>query len=518
MVYFSAFPIFTKLIVIFITCWVIGIAPVWGQQETPEPPAETTVPDPSTSTVEDPESYAWYQYSPTDTLPADTRIPPLPRWSFTLTGGNMGYMGDLNQGSLNPLSTGFQAGLGLQAAYHLSPLFALSLEGYRLPFKISGIGYEFTTKGSELSLNLVLDITRTFPNYFYKPRKLHLYAFAGPGFCFFKTNLTRNSVQRIIDPTSDLLLATGLKLGYRIKPQAEIGFIFSYRYVNTDILDGYASLQSGNDSYSYLGLSFTWHLLKSPKTQDDLLQALKKEVLQYVTKDIDQDGVPDYLDQDGNTPFGELVDATGKPLDTDGDGVPDTKDKDPFSATGLEVDENGVPPDSDGDGVPDYRDESPSDAAGSISNFQGKSIVVPKNNIPPPEKPKSTPDIIKKVLSNWNLSLIYFSEGSVLVGDKYYHGLSELAFILQGQPDLQVKVIGHTDATGTQKVNQQLGKARALEVIRILTEVYGINKNRFTYEIAAAAKPLLNVAGQKDSSAMNRRVEIRLTFEGQEVK
>ena len=59
-------------------------------------------------------------------------------------------------------------------------------------------------------------------------------------------------------------------------------------------------------------------------------------------KDDDDDGVPNYLDQQPNTPKGCPVDAHGVALDSDHDGIIDCLDKEPFSPPGYPVDSNGV--------------------------------------------------------------------------------------------------------------------------------------------------------------------------------
>ena len=95
------------------------------------------------------------------------------------------------------------------------------------------------------------------------------------------------------------------------------------------------------------------------------------------SRDTDNDGVPDYLDEDsdgdGLLDLGEAIPRGGEGglADTDGDGVPDTLDRDsdgdsiPDTVEGA----TGVP-DTDGDGTPDFRDTD-SDDDGLLDEVEG---------------------------------------------------------------------------------------------------------------------------------------------------
>lgn len=464
-----------------------------------------------------PEEYAWYQYAPGDTSQPDTSKPMLPVWSFGLRAGNAGYIGEINQQKMNPFSGGFTPGFGLMATRHLSRMFETSLEFHYLSFSGNDGIRRFKSKATEFTGNITLNITQSFQTEKAKARKLQFYAFFGTGFHFYSAEMNTDSSQSKTGKTSELVLATGLSAGYRFHPKLEAGAVFSYRYVNTDLLDATPNPYSGNDSYTLLGLSIRYLISKPDKKETDIVARLKKEMLEYMTLDTDGDGVADYLDQDHTTPAGTVVDARGIPLDTDGDGIPDAQDGDPFTPEGLPVDEKGIPSDRDGDGVPDYRDAEPDAGGDQIVNYQGKVIQVQKNEI---RKETSAPetDLIRRVISTWNLSLIRFAPGSTLVAEKYYQGLSELAFLMQSQPDIDARIIGHTDAQGKPEQNTRLAKARAEEVARILKEVYSISGSRIHTEAAAAENPMTNPDAPQNISGINRRVEIRLKFRGTEIR
>ena len=96
-----------------------------------------------------------------------------------------------------------------------------------------------------------------------------------------------------------------------------------------------------------------WSILFSCATKRDLIklnQDLSSEIAQMrgeildMLKDSDEDGVPDYLDLEPNTPKGARVNSAGNTLDSDGDGTPDHMDVCPFlpgpaSTNGCPVEE-----------------------------------------------------------------------------------------------------------------------------------------------------------------------------------
>lgn len=82
-------------------------------------------------------------------------------------------------------------------------------------------------------------------------------------------------------------------------------------------------------------------------------------------KDVDLDGVRDWIDRCPATPFGATVDAHGCPIDSDGDGVFDGLDQCPGTIPGCVVDSVGCAVDSDGDGVCDGLDQCPDTPIGA---------------------------------------------------------------------------------------------------------------------------------------------------------
>lgn len=78
-----------------------------------------------------------------------------------------------------------------------------------------------------------------------------------------------------------------------------------------------------------------------------------------VALDDDEDGVINLFDREPNSPKDCPVDKLGVSIDTDMDGVSDCKDMQLKTPLGAEVDENGVALDGDNDGVADLYDLEP---------------------------------------------------------------------------------------------------------------------------------------------------------------
>ena len=204
-------------------------------------------------------------------------------------------------------------------------------------------------------------------------------------------------------------------------------------------------------------------------------------------KDSDGDGVPDSKDQCPGTPAGAPVDATGCPLYSDGDGVPDYLDKCPGTPAGVKVDLDGCPLDSDGDGVPDYLDKCPNTEKGA---------KVDANGCPPGGDTLA-------IVTNVN-----FDFDSAAIRKDSEAKLGRVVSILKDNPDVRVRVEGHTDSTGPEKYNLGLSYRRAESVKNYLV-ANGIDAGRLSVVGFGEAKPLVSNK-TRAGRAVNRRVEFKV--------
>ncbi|WP_445666655.1 OmpA family protein [Fodinibius sp. AD559] len=102
---------------------------------------------------------------------------------------------------------------------------------------------------------------------------------------------------------------------------------------------------------------------------------------------------------------------------------------------------------------------------------------------------------------------IHFDTDKATIKGKSESTLAEIANLLEQQSDLNLRVVGHTDATGSLEYNMDLSMQRAEAVVEFLTSNHGISADRLTPH---GVGPLAPVASNQDEEgrARNRRVEL----------
>lgn len=95
-------------------------------------------------------------------------------------------------------------------------------------------------------------------------------------------------------------------------------------------------------------------------------------------------------------------------------------------------------------------------------------------------------------------------------------GIQKLAEFLQDNPERQVMVEGYTDNTGSDDYNLELSERRAESVRRELTRM-GVDAQRITARGYGEAYPVAS-NDTPASRAMNRRVEVTISNDNQQVK
>ena len=105
-----------------------------------------------------------------------------------------------------------------------------------------------------------------------------------------------------------------------------------------------------------------------------------------------------------------------------------------------------------------------------------------------------------------NLYGILFDLDKDVIKPESQPTLDEMTKLMRGNPPLKLSVVGHTDAQGEAKHNDDLSRRRALAVIAVLVKA-GVDPRRFTTRGAGASEPVApndNEAGR----SKNRRVEL----------
>jgi OmpA-OmpF porin, OOP family len=225
----------------------------------------------------------------------------------------------------------------------------------------------------------------------------------------------------------------------------------------------------------------------------------RKEPAPDPLADRDGDGIPDVKDKCPDEPEDKdgFEDDDGCPdLDNDKDGIPDAVDKcpnDPEDFDGFE-DEDGCPDlDNDQDGVPDTSDKCPNEP-GPASNDgcppKFEFINVTQNKIE-----------LKQA--------IFFQTAKAVIMAKSFGLLDEVATVLRGRPNMQVRIEGHTDIRGGHAYNMRLSQSRADSVKAYLVGK-GIGSDRMEAKGYGPDQPIDNnktAAGRE----RNRRVEFMIT-------
>lgn len=118
------------------------------------------------------------------------------------------------------------------------------------------------------------------------------------------------------------------------------------------------------------------------------------------------------------------------------------------------------------------------------------------------------PDTRSKLITEGRFSTtgIYFNSGSAVIKPESYGVLKSIAAVLQENPDVSVRIIGHTDSDGSDDLNLRLSKERANAVKRALQTEFGIDADRMETDGKGESEPVGDNA-TPEGKAQNRRVE-----------
>ncbi|MFZ1282022.1 MAG: OmpA family protein, partial [Ignavibacteriaceae bacterium] len=89
----------------------------------------------------------------------------------------------------------------------------------------------------------------------------------------------------------------------------------------------------------------------------------------------------------------------------------------------------------------------------------------------------AAPDMRSKLLTEGKLVSygIYFDVNKDVVKSESYGTLKEISKVLTDNPDVKIKIVGHTDSDGDDKSNLDLSKRRAASVKNVLVKEFGID-------------------------------------------
>lgn len=101
---------------------------------------------------------------------------------------------------------------------------------------------------------------------------------------------------------------------------------------------------------------------------------------------------------------------------------------------------------------------------------------------------------------------IYFDTNTWQVKNESYAVIKNVATLLNENPSLQLKIVGHTDADGSDGDNLMLSENRAEAIKQILVEQFNIDDSRLTTEGKGEKLPVADNTTEQ-GKAKNRRVE-----------
>ena len=234
-----------------------------------------------------------------------------------------------------------------------------------------------------------------------------------------------------------------------------------------------------------------------------------------VVADNDNDGV---VGSDDDCPNASgLVKYHGCPVpDSDNDGINDENDKCPTAEGTIKY--KGCPiPDVDKDGINDEADKCPT--AEGLSRYEGCPIPDKDKDGVNDEEDKcpSIPGIMGnngcadlQPLVNQISSKLKFESGKVKLSQKGYQGLDSLIALMQNNTSITLVISGHTDNTGTLKINEKLSLQRAMVVSNYLVKK-GVDKKRMSQKGFADTRPIADNKKLK-GRAQNRRVDVEVVY------
>ncbi|WP_329905285.1 OmpA family protein [Porphyromonas pogonae] len=124
----------------------------------------------------------------------------------------------------------------------------------------------------------------------------------------------------------------------------------------------------------------------------------------------------------------------------------------------------------------------------------------------------SLPDAKVETINNGEAIRVTFDSGILFalnssdLNSSSRQSLSNFAQSAQNNPDTNIKIVGHTDNTGSDRINDPLSVRRAKSVYSFLT-MRGVSSSRMAYEGMGSHMPVESNATDMGRKA-NRRVEV----------
>jgi outer membrane protein OmpA-like peptidoglycan-associated protein len=387
---------------------------------------------------------------------------PFNKWSVELAGGFNKPARTMTAGYRTAVVSPYVADLGVR--YMLNNKFGVKADfGYN-SFTQGDDSKNFDTKYYRVDLQGVANLGRimSFETW---TKSIGLLGHAGVGLSF----LEREDPSYKKDRMGNLMagLTGQIKLSDRISLTGDFTTIVNARQ---DLaFDGASSVASrGFSGVLFNGTAgITVYLGKNVKHADWVIDnegkfdAIDARFMAIENKmlDTDNDGVADYLDQEQNTPAGQMVDTKGRSIDKNNNNVPD---------------------------------ETEAYIMKNYAANTGDGSVVYNN------------ELIKSLI-NGGYVAVYFDFNKSTPTNVSTEGTDFILTYLRNNPTASVDIIGHADELGRSAYNDKLSTARANNVKNTLIKA-NIDASRLN--VVAAGE---DTSVDKDSDAARKLVR-RVTF------
>ncbi|WP_420604147.1 OmpA family protein [Flagellimonas sp.] len=117
-------------------------------------------------------------------------------------------------------------------------------------------------------------------------------------------------------------------------------------------------------------------------------------------------------------------------------------------------------------------------------------------------------DLRRKLISEGKISTnaILFDSGSANLQPQSMGVIRQISQVMMQESSINLKIVGHTDADGSDVANMQLSKDRAAAVKNALVDIYNIDSNRLTVDGKGESEPVSD-NNSPEGKSQNRRVE-----------
>ncbi len=289
-----------------------------------------------------------------------------------------------------------------------------------------------------------------------------------------------------LDPAANLFMVHG---AYRAWPKEQMHMLVQ---LGAGLVTGSDFTVTGDSSFSKLAVSA--RLGAEYMATRDLMLALHLDYQHLKMGDGPASSLQVLAPMVGITYyFGKSSSAKPTVGDSDGDGVTDDLDKCAGTAAGTNVGADGCPlsgnaTDTDKDGVTDANDKCPGTPAGEKVNEFGCAKT-------------------EKIEITLN---VQFASGSSKLDGKSTTDVDKFGEFLVKYQDTMAEIEGHTDNTGSEKLNYSISQKRAEAVREYLIKKFAIDKKRLTAKGYGPSQPVADNT-KPEGRLKNRRVVAHVT-------